>query len=260
MLDRYQQAKHIAREAGALALEYKRNAKSQGLKIQAKGVQDFVTEADQQVELLIRSFLQNKYPNDGFFGEESDADLRPGQGFWVVDPIDGTSNYMRHVDQWGVSIAYVKDGEILIGVIYDPDRDILYHACKGKGAYSNEQRQRLDDKLPQDPIIVLGQSRRAPLALYLDAISELHRQGVEHRRYGSAALGLAQVISGQCDGYFEAELNPWDCMAGFLLIEEAGGVVVSGGQMATSLTNMPVAAGIKSQHHVLQALVDIANQ
>ncbi len=259
MLDRYQQAKDIALKAGVLALEYKRNAKSQGLKIEAKGVQDFVTEADQKVEQLIRSHLQNKYPNDGFFGEESDADIRQGQGIWVVDPIDGTSNYMRHVDQWGVSIAYVENGEILIGVIYDPDRDILYHACKGGGAFCNDQQQILDDAQPMDPIIVLGQSRRAPLSIYLGVISQLHEQGVEHRRYGSAALGLAQVISGQCDGYFEAELNPWDCMAGFLLIEEAGGVIVSGKQMAETLQNMPVAAGIKSQRTVLQSLVDIVN-
>ncbi len=258
MLDRYQEAKDIALKAGELALEYKRNAQSQGLKIEAKGIQDFVTEADQQVEHLIRSTLQGKFPEDGFFGEESDSDIREGQGFWVVDPIDGTSNYMRNVDQWGVSIAFVKDNRMQIGVIYDPERDILYHAQKGQGAFCNEQRKMLNDSQPMDPVIVLGQSRRAPLSQYLDAISVLHEKGVEHRRYGSAALGLAQVVSGQCDGYFEAELNPWDCLAGLLLIEEAGGVVVSGDQMAETLTNMSVAAGIKSQQMILETLVDIA--
>lgn len=258
MSDRYQVAKDVAIEAGALALEYQRGLSSGELMIEAKGVQDFVTEADQRTEKLIRSRLQAAFPEDGFFGEESDSDLKPEQGFWVVDPIDGTSNFMRYVDQWGISIAYVAEGQIQLGVIYDPVRQQLFHSQRGEGAYCNEQRCELNGALPADPTLILGYSRRAELNVYLNVLEYLHEAGVEHRRFGSAALGLAYVITGQTDGYYEADLNPWDCMAGLLLIEEAGGVVVSGRSMITDLKNCPVAAGIAGLQPQLNNLVKLA--
>ncbi|NRA19272.1 MAG: inositol monophosphatase [Oceanospirillaceae bacterium] len=254
MLARYQLAKKVAKAAGKLALSYQEKA----LTIEAKGIQDFVTQADQQVEKQIRQALQAAYPEDGFFGEESESDVQQGQAFWAVDPIDGTSNYMRKVDQWGISIAYVVEGAIQIAVIYDPVRDILYHARRGNGAFCNEQQQYLNAETPIDPTLILGHSRRAELRVYLDILQHLHQNNIEHRKFGSAALGLAQVISGHCDGYFEADLNPWDCLAGLLLIEEAGGVVICGNDMAKTLQNGPVAAGIISQSALLQQLLKIA--
>ncbi|MEH6444482.1 MAG: inositol monophosphatase family protein [Oceanospirillaceae bacterium] len=253
MLARYPLAKTVAVTAGKLALSYQ----EQALTIEAKGIQDFVTQADQQVEKQIRQALQTAYPQDGFFGEETASDVQPDQAFWAVDPIDGTSNYMRKVDQWCISIAYVVDGVIQIAVIYDPVRDLLYHANRGNGAFCNDQRQYLNGDAPIDPTLILGHSRRAQLHIYLDVLQHLYQHDVEHRKFGSAALGLAQVITGQCDGYFEADLNPWDCLAGLLLIEEAGGVIISGNDMAKTLKNGPVAAGIISQGAVLQKLLEI---
>ncbi len=258
MSDRYQVAKDIAAEAGAMALEYQRGLISGELMIEAKGVQDFVTEADRRVEKLIRNRLLGTFPEDGFFGEESDSDLKPGQGFWVVDPIDGTSNFMRHVDQWGISIAYVAEGKIQLGVIYDPVREQLFHCQRDGRAFCNEQRCELSGAVPADPTLILGHSRRADLKVYLNVLEYLHEAGVEHRRFGSAALGLAQVLTGQTDGYYEADLNPWDCMAGLLLIEEAGGVIVSGSSMVTDLQNCPVAAGIAGLQPQLNRLVKLA--
>lgn len=259
MTNRYQVAKDVAVEAGKIALGFQRQLMGGALNIEAKGVQDFVTEADQQVEIYIRQTLERLFPDDGFFGEESESDLRPGNGFWVVDPIDGTSNFMRLVDQWGISIAYVADGEIQLGVIYDPVREQLFHSCKGQGAYCNEQRYHLAADRPADPTLILGYSRRAELNIYLNVLEYLHTAGLEHRRFGSAALGLAHVVTGQTDGYYEADLNPWDCMAGLLMIEEAGGVVVSGSSMVTSLQNCPVAAGIPALKEQLSGLVALAN-
>ncbi|MGB1236698.1 MAG: inositol monophosphatase family protein [Pseudomonadales bacterium] len=257
MTDRYSVAKRVARAAGELALAMRANAAEQGLKIEAKGLQDFVTEADQQVEQQIRQQLKDAFSNDGFYGEESQADLPQGQGFWVVDPIDGTSNYMRNIDQWAVSIAYVEAGETQLGVVFDPSHNVLYHCQRGAGAYCNEQRRQLDTQQAIDPLLILGHSNRAPRAVYLNALDYLYGKGIEHRKLGSAALGLAQVVSGQCDGYFEADLNPWDCLAGLLLIEEAGGVIIAGNQMAQGLKNGPVAAGAVAQREALSHLTSL---
>ncbi|MFC5522184.1 inositol monophosphatase family protein [Polaromonas jejuensis] len=220
--DRLATAKKLARDAGALALSYQERLRRNDLVIIEKGVQDFVSEADQTTERLIRDELARQHPEDGFLGEETGSCLH-GQGVWVVDPIDGTNNYLRQHRHWCVSIAYVVDGEPLLGVIYDPSNDELFSALIGQGAYLNDCRLHADHgNADRVRIVNLGYSAKTELQHYLRTIERLFEQGIDHRRHGSAALGLAHVAAGRFDGYMEAFINAWDIMAGVIIVREAG--------------------------------------
>lgn len=220
--DRLATAKQLARDAGALALSYQERLRRNDLVIIEKGSQDFVTEADRATERLIRDVLTRQYPDDGFLGEETGS-YADGQGVWVVDPIDGTSNYLRQHRHWCVSIAYVVEGEPVLGVIYDPCNDELFHALAGEGAYLNDRRLHADSRLVgRVGMVNLGYSAKTALQDYLRTIERLFEHGIEHRRYGSAALGLAHVAAGRFDGYAEAFINAWDIMAGVVIVRQAG--------------------------------------
>ncbi len=259
MLDtRLVAARDAARAAGMLALDYATRLKDGTLRIEAKGVQDFVSEADQAAEDLIRAELLGAFPDDGFLGEERGTTAGSGGGTWVVDPIDGTGNYVRRIDQWGVSIGYVAEGVRQIGVIYDPTRDRMFTATRGGGAWLNGAR--LDISTPADPasmLVVLGFSRRRPIDLYLDLIRRLQRDNIEHRRFGSAALGLANLAAGLYDGYIEAHINPWDMMAGALIVEEAGGTVTGHDFCADLKVGGPIAAGRPGTEATMTALLGV---
>ncbi len=220
--DRLATAKQLARDAGALALAYQERLRRNDLVIIEKGPQDFVTEADQATERLIREALARRYPEDGFIGEETGSDPH-SQGVWIVDPIDGTSNYLRQHRHWCVSIAYVVGGEPVLGVIYDPSNDELFCALIGEGAYLNGYRLHANRGLAgRVGMVNLGYSAKTELQQYLRTIERLFEQGIEHRRCGSAALGLAHVAAGRFDGYMEAFINAWDIMAGVIIVREAG--------------------------------------
>ena len=241
--ERYALVQTIAREAGKLALSHLQALKENRFPIEVKGPQDFVTKADRDVETFIRDALKAAFPLDGLLGEEHG--LQPGEsGFtWVIDPIDGTANYIRDLDQWAVSIGLISKERIEAAVIYDPARDDLYRACAGKGAYLNDQRlSPAKTCAPADPLLIVGRSKRKPFETYLKTLSFLDAQNIEYRRFGSAALGLAQVASGLADGYFEADLNPWDCMAGLLIIAEMDGSIIAGKTIYKSLVNEPICA------------------
>lgn len=263
MQERYKAAQDVAKAAGKLALDHLSAMKAGELEVEIKGLQDFVTHADRDVENFIKRELSALFPKDGYWGEESER-ARGENGFtWVIDPIDGTANFIRGIDQWGISIALISEEQVEIGVIYDPMRDILYHCQRGQGAMQNAQvMQKMSgtSDRPTDALIILGQSRRIGFDVYLNTLQYLHDQEVEHRRFGSAALGLAQAAEGLVDAYFEADLNPWDCLAGLLLIEECGGVVVSGKQMLQDLNNYPVAAGKACLSEELAHLVALSEQ
>ncbi|PXF33035.1 hypothetical protein WH50_01400 [Pokkaliibacter plantistimulans] len=220
---RHAHACQWAREAGALALDYFRQRDA--LTIDSKGVQDWVSEADRNVESLIRSRLAETYPEDGILGEEEGWQAGSSNGYWVIDPIDGTTNFLRGLPDWGVVIAYVEEGEVQIGVIYVPMQEQLYQAVRGQGAYCNDQPLHLS----QQPIelssvlIYMGFGRRTALPDYLARIDYLYQCQMDQRRLGSAALCLARTAEGLVDGFFEAQINPWDVLAGLLIVEEAGG-------------------------------------
>ncbi|PHR93541.1 MAG: inositol monophosphatase [Blastopirellula sp.] len=215
----------LARQVGREALLYWNEQGVEGLGTEAKGLQDFVTKADKAAERTIRKELKQMFPEDGFIGEETGGSSST-TGTWVVDPIDGTANYMRGLRHWGVSIAYVSDGQTKLGIVHDSPTDRLYHAQAGHGAYCDGQAISVSTtKDPQASMGILGASRRTPLNDYLGRIKSLHNAGIEHRKIGSAAIGIIRVAEGVVDFYHEGHLNSWDALAALLIAEEAGGMV-----------------------------------
>lgn len=189
-----------------------------------KGPQDFLTVTDAASEAHIRDVLSAHFPTDSFFGEEGGGDI--AERVWVVDPVDGTANFARGIPHFCISIAYVENGRTEIGAIYNPALDELYFARRGEGATRNglpirvAQTERFDTAS-----IEMGWSTRVPNATYLDVVKNLLDMGTNVRRVGSGALALAYVADGRSDGYIELHMNSWDCLAGLLLVSEAGGEV-----------------------------------
>jgi myo-inositol-1(or 4)-monophosphatase len=213
-------ATQLIREAGELAAGY--FAHRATLTRETKGPQDFVSIADREVEGLIRTRLADTFPEDGFLGEESGGGA--GERCWVVDPIDGTNNFLRGLPLWGVSIAYAIAGEPAIGLIYLPSVDRLYSAVRGGGAACNSvpiHVSRVAD-LAQATIAV-GLSRRTSPDSSLPLIETALRSGGALRCLGTCVVALAMVAEGTADGYFEGHVQPWDCLAGILIVLEAGG-------------------------------------
>lgn len=220
--DRYECSQKLARRVGRQALAFWQDNGPQGLGTQTKGLQDFVTEADKVAENTIRSELKQAFPGDGFIGEETGG--TPGSsGYWVVDPIDGTANYLRGLRHWGVSIAYVCDGRTRLGVVHDAPNDRLYHARLDHGAYQDETPIKVaPTRDPHAAVGIIGMSRRTPIDAYLNQIQALHHAGIEHRKIGSAAIGIVRVAEGVVDFYHESHLNCWDALAAVLIAQEAG--------------------------------------
>ncbi|WP_262298100.1 inositol monophosphatase family protein [Microvirga sesbaniae] len=216
-------ASAVAREAGALARR-RFNGRPGTTGINLKGHQDYLSAVDAEVESLVRSRLLESFPEDSFFGEEGGGSF--DHNVWVVDPIDGTANFVRGISQFCISIAYVRDGQTRIGIIYDPMHDELFSAERGRGATLNGEPIRvsgLGDM--QSATIEAGWSTRLPLSQYVDLVGRILAAGAGVRRGGSGALALASVAAGRIDGYCELHMNSWDALAGMLLIEEAGGWV-----------------------------------
>ncbi len=217
------------RKAGDRAQEIRQS----GLSVTIKGRQDFVSQADVFVEEALKNIIYFLFPQDSFLGEESGLvekktkvnEVENNHGVWVIDPIDGTTNYLQGMDYWCVSVAYVVDNVIQLGFIYAPDRNEFFFAKRGEGAYLNGRRLIIQEPEEGQSIIGLGRSNRRPLQDYLDLLQILDQHDIEYRRFGAGALMLAHVSSGLVHGYFESHLNSWDALAGLLLIEEAGGCV-----------------------------------
>lgn len=224
LAQRFRAAKEVAHEAGRAALAYFRNP--EGLEVASKGPQDFVSQADGAVETLIRDRVHGLFPDDGFLGEEGGAafDGRHARGVWVVDPIDGTANFVHRTPVWCVSIAYVRQGRTEVGVVYDPNADEVFAARRGKGAFSGETPLWCSaaHSLAQGAVGV-GHSTRTSAGPTVESIRRLLEAGGMYQRSGSGALMLAYVAAGRLLGYLEAHINAWDCLAGILLVEEAGG-------------------------------------
>ncbi|HEX9790671.1 MAG TPA: inositol monophosphatase [Kiloniellales bacterium] len=224
MQDRYIFAQDLAREAGRLAYDYYRRRAEYA--VERKGLQDVVSIADKKVEELIRARLGARFPDDAFLGEESGASgtVAAGQPVWVVDPIDGTACFLNGMPTWCVSIALTRDGELEIGVIYDPNSDEIYAARRGGGTYLNGVRQPIPPATAfRDGLFGTGFSHRSPVDDFTPFLDALLRDGGMFLRNGSGALMLAYVATGRLIGYFEPHINSWDSLAGLLLVREAGG-------------------------------------
>jgi len=216
-------ARFLAAEAGTLARELYRNKDAEFVAVQ--GLQDFVTKADRKVEQRIRELIREYYPTDAVLGEE-EGQSGQSEAIWVVDPIDGTANYMRGLPDWAVSIAYCENNEIMLGAIYAPVREELCWAEKGLGAFCNGSPIRVSEcRCPEQALLLLGRSSRRPLQKYLDTVQRAIDAQMEYRRNGSAAVSLMSVAQGRAEGYYEAHLNAWDALAGIMIIREAGGLV-----------------------------------
>ncbi|KAA2285837.1 inositol monophosphatase family protein [Arenimonas fontis] len=214
-----------ARAAGNVILRHM--GKLDSLNIVEKARQDYASEVDASAEAEIIRELRRAFPDYGILGEESGAQGK-GRSTFVIDPLDGTSNYLRGLPHFCVSIAVVENGEPVHGVVFDPLRNELFTASKGAGALLNDRKIRVAERKDLNgALLVTGFAprERKRLAPHLDLIGKLLETAEDIRRTGSAALDLAYVACGRADGYFEAGVKSWDIAAGMLLVREAGGRV-----------------------------------
>ncbi|ENN88388.1 inositol-1-monophosphatase [Rhizobium freirei PRF 81] len=215
----------IALEVGRETARFRRDTNPGTLAVENKGLQDFVTVADRKAEQAIRDGLLSHFPHDTFMGEESGG-CPGGAGTWVVDPIDGTTNYIRGFRHWGVSIAFVTVGRIEIGVVYDAAEDKVFHAIRGGGAFKGGRPIHAAATAdPANALAILGHSRKTSFDDHLALSKRLHERGMDYRRMGAAAIDLVRVAEGAADLYYERHLNAWDMLAGALIAKEAGATV-----------------------------------
>jgi myo-inositol-1(or 4)-monophosphatase len=221
--ERFEFGKTLIAEAGAVAMGYFNVLDT--LEVKTKGPQDLVSEADYNTEVLIKDAIKARFPDDAFFGEETGAtDVEGAQGIWVVDPIDGTQPFLMGMASWCVSIAFISGEEILIGLVYSPAGNEFFAAQKGKGATLNGKTIRVRDaKGLHDGIVSVGYSNRTAPSDLISMMTGLLENGGTYHRNGSGALGVCYVGSGALIGYIEHHINAWDCLAGLLVVQEAGG-------------------------------------
>jgi myo-inositol-1(or 4)-monophosphatase len=217
-----------ARAAGAIINRAALDVES--VRVSQKQVNDFVTEVDHAAEAIIIETLLTAYPGHGIWAEESGHEhgAKDSEFVWIIDPLDGTTNFIHGLPTYCVSIALAVKGKVEQAVIYDPTRNDLFTATKGRGAYQNNRRLRVAKRtLLKDCLISTGFPYRQDddINIYLRLMGEMMQRTAGLRRPGAAALDLAYVAAGYTDGFFELGLQPWDVAAGSLLITEAGGLV-----------------------------------
>lgn len=223
-------AVRAAYKAGDIILQH--HNKIDTLNIENKADYDFVSEVDKMAEKIIIDELKQSFPDDGILGEEGGELLGKNNNKWIIDPLDGTTNYLHGFPQYAVSIAMFEGDIPMHAVIYDPFKDELFYASKGEGAFlqSDKTNQRIrvsNCNNMNESLIGTGFPFKDPqhLDCYLDTFKAIHPKVSGIRRAGSAALDLAYVASGRMDGFWEVSLEKWDIAAGVLLILEAGGFV-----------------------------------
>jgi myo-inositol-1(or 4)-monophosphatase len=215
-----------ARKAGAIIVRGSNDIER--LTVHRKRHNDFVSEVDHAAEAAIIQVLKDAYPTHGFYAEESGKDRAKSEFVWCIDPLDGTTNFLHGFPQYCVSIALQHKGQITQAVIYDPVRNDLFTATRGRGAFLNDRRIRVSRRQHlKECLIGTGFPFRdgSNLDVYLRMFKAMTLAAAGIRRPGSAALDLAYVAAGYYDGFWEVGLNPWDVAAGSLLIIEAGGLV-----------------------------------
>lgn len=196
------------------------------LTIESKGFQDVVSNADREVELEIRALLECAFPDDGIIGEEYDNKESRSGFTWVIDPIDGTANFVTGTPGWAVVIACIQDSQTVIGVLRDPVADETWTAIKGQGAMLNGRKISVSDATSlEDGSTGVGLSNRIPRQFVTNSLVSLIEAGGIFYRNASGALMLAYVADGRLIGYCEPHMNAWDCLAAMLLVTEAGGTV-----------------------------------
>ncbi|MGB4106741.1 MAG: inositol monophosphatase family protein [Alphaproteobacteria bacterium] len=198
------------------------------LQVSRKGPADFVTAADKRAEQIIFDELKHARPGYGFLMEERGEVKGTADARFIVDPLDGTTNFLHGIPQWAISIALEEKGEVTAGVVYDPVKDELFHAVKGQGAFLRRKRLRVSGRGSMDMAIVATGAPRRALNNHEQFFSEQRAvwdTGASLRRLGAAALDLVYVAAGRYEGFWERNLNQWDVAAGLLIVREAGGFV-----------------------------------
>ena len=199
------------------------------LQVSSKGPGDFVSRADLAAEATLKEELLGARPNYGWLAEEGGGiEGKDPTRRWIVDPLDGTTNFLHGMPHWAVSIGLEHKGEVVAGVVFDAAKDELFYAEKGQGAWMNDRRIRVSGRGRMlDCVFATGVpfAAKRTLPAMLHDLSRLMPQCAGLRRWGSAALDLAYVAAGRFDGYWERELSPWDTAAGIVLVREAGGFV-----------------------------------
>lgn len=224
-----------ARRGAAILLKYWEQIGKEDAHIKARN--DWVSRADRESEAAIISLISDNRPDDVFLGEESglSAAAGPNGRTWIIDPLDGTSNYLQHFPVWSISIALRQRDEVIAGLVYEPLRDIFFSAERGAGAYRDGKRMEVSTQpAVEGAFLATGFPFRAQqfVATYCRIFEDVVSIAKGVRRAGSAALDLAYTAAGVFDGFFEMHLAPWDVAAGSLLVTEAGGRIsdFSGGQ------------------------------
>ncbi len=221
---RYEVARQVAEQAARRGMALYRQRQSLQVEFKAGDEQDVVSIADRELESYIRERLQEAFPDDGLLGEEGGGENLQARFVWVIDPIDGTACFLNGLHAWCVSIGLLRDGIPCLGVIADPNHEEVFHAVLGNGAWVNGER--------------LQASRALHVHEGLTGVGTFHQEGKEHFmpflqglldeggmfiRNGSGALMTAYVAAGRLIGYYETRLKSWDCLAGLVLVREAGG-------------------------------------
>lgn len=248
----YKAARRLVRDFGEV----------EQLQVSRKGVADFVTNADLSAERTLKQELGKARPDFAFLMEEDGASgPKNATERWIVDPLDGTLNFMHGIPHFAISIAYEQRGEIVAGVIYEPVRDELFWAERGIGAFLNDRRlrisarSRLQDGLFATGIPFMGRETHPRYHASLEAVGQ-NSTGI--RRFGAASLDLAWVAAGRFDGFWEFGLKPWDMAAGIVLVKEAGGFVTDMTGRSGMLASGDILAGNDKLHAPLLALVQKA--
>lgn len=215
------------------------------LKVSVKQQSDYVTEVDRAAEATIIETLRDAYPNHAFLAEETGSSGESDYQ-WIIDPLDGTTNFIHGFPQYAISIAQAYKGQLMHAVVYDPSRNELFTASKGAGAFLNEKRIRVSKRTKLDESLIgTGFPYRMfdHADAYMAIFKDLTRRTAGLRRPGAASLDLAYVACGRLDGFWEFGLSPWDMAGGCLLISEAGGLVGDLAGEATHLVTGNIVAG-----------------
>jgi len=236
----------------------------ENLQVSLKGPRNFVTAADRRAEEIVRAELAKARPDYGFLGEEGGTHAGADKTHrWIVDPLDGTTNFLHGIPHFAVSIALERSGAIVAALTYNPANDELFVAERGKGAFLNDRRIRVAARRRLDEAVVacgLPHYGRGDLAVAHREIFAAQQKYAGLRRYGAATLDLAWVAAGRLDAYWERDLSPWDMAAGILLVREAGGFVsdIDGGEAI--LTQGNIVAGNDTMHRELLRLLKTAGK
>ncbi|HXO71222.1 MAG TPA: inositol monophosphatase family protein [Bradyrhizobium sp.] len=222
------------------------------LQVSLKGPANFVTKADKRSEEMLYDDLSKARPGYGFIGEEGGAREGADKSHtWMVDPLDGTTNFLHGIPHFAISIGLQREGTMIAGLIYNPANDDLYLAERGKGAFLNDQRLRVAGRRQLNECVIacgLPHIGRGEHQLALKEMAALQDKVAGFRRFGAAALDMAFVAAGRLDGYWERNLQPWDMAAGQIMVREAGGIVSGIEGHDNALTSKNVVCGNEFVH------------